>query len=364
MKTDRACDDKATRQDPRWQSVLTRNKTADGSFVYGVKTTGIFCSPSCPSRQPRPENILFFSDAVAAELAGFRPCKRCRQGLPSLAAEQAAKIALACRYIEQAESAPALRRLAQEAGISPYHFHRLFKSVTGLTPKGYAAAWRARRVRQELQQQGSVTEAIMAAGYSSTGRFYAEADAVLGMAPTHYRAGGQGMDIVFAIGRCGLGEILVAQSQRGICAILLGDDAQQLVEQLQDSFPHAQLAADDAQFAQRMALVVGFVEDPGRGLDLPLDIRGTAFQQRVWLALRDIPPGQALSYTEVAQRIGSPAAVRAVAGAYAANILAVAIPCHRVIRRDGGLSGYRWGIERKRRLLDVEAAIRDIDNES
>lgn len=347
--------DMDTQRDPRWQAILTRDKTADGRFIYAVKTTGVYCSPACPSRLPRPENIVFFSDAAAAEQAGFRPCKRCRQGRPSLVAEHAAKIAVACRYIEQADRAPSLRRLAAEAGISPYHFHRVFKSLIGLTPKAYADACRARRLRGQLTADTSVTDAILAAGYASTGRFYAGAEAVLGMTPARYRRGGLGVDIVFAVGRCSLGEILVAQSERGICAILLGDDAQALVEELQDTFPNAILAGDDAAFAQRMSLVVGFVDTPRLGLDLPLDIRGTAFQQRVWQALREISPGQTVSYAEIARRIGSPAAVRAVAGACAANRLAVAIPCHRVIRRDGGLSGYRWGIERKRRLLDIEA---------
>lgn len=342
-------------QDPRWQAVANRDKTADGHFVYGVKTTGIYCRPSCPSRRPRPENVLFFPDGAAAEQAGFRPCKRCRQGRMSLADEQAAKIALACRYIEQEQNIPTLAQMALHAGLSPYHFHRLFRSITGLTPKSYAAACRSRRLRQQLDQNDSVTGAILAAGYPSSGHFYRQSDELLGMTPGDYRAGGQGTDIVFAVGQCSLGSILVARSERGICAILLGDDPQSLVEELQDKYPHAALAGDNPEFTRQMASVIGFVDAPRLGLNLPLDIRGTAFQQRVWQALLTIPAGQTLSYREVARRIDAPEAVRAVAGACAANMLAVAIPCHRVVRSDGGLSGYRWGVERKRRLLNKEA---------
>ncbi|TKI05136.1 bifunctional DNA-binding transcriptional regulator/O6-methylguanine-DNA methyltransferase Ada [Martelella alba] len=340
--------------DPRWQAIANRDKAADGQFVYGVKTTGVYCAPSCPSRRPRPENVRYFPDAAAAEQAGFRPCKRCRQGRPSLADEQAAKIALACRYIEQAAHTPTLAEIAGQAGLSPYHCHRLFKNLTGLTPRRYASACRHRRLRQALEHQGSVTDAILSAGYPSAGQVYHQSEALLGMTPGAYRAGGRDTDILFAVGQCSLGAILVARSARGICAILLGDDPQALTEALQDKFPHARLAGDDPVFNNQISQVVGFVDTPRLGLHLPLDIRGTAFQQRVWLALLAIPPGETLSYREVAQRIGAPEAVRAVAGACAANILAVAIPCHRVVRSDGGLSGYRWGVERKRQLLDKE----------
>jgi AraC family transcriptional regulator of adaptative response/methylated-DNA-[protein]-cysteine methyltransferase len=239
--------------------------------------------------------------------------------------------------------------------MSPYHLHRIFKAVTGLTPRAYAAAQRARRLRDELAAGGKVTDAIYGAGYNSGGRFYAEADRVLGMTATRYRAGGEDTDIRFAVGECSLGSILVARSERGVCAILIGDDPQALARDLQDRFPRARLIGGDAGFERLVAQVVGFVEAPKIGLDLPLDVRGTAFQQRVWQALRDIPAGQTASYSEIAQRIGAPAAVRAVAQACGANALAVAIPCHRVVRHDGALSGYRWGVERKRTLLEREA---------
>ncbi len=260
-----------------------------------------------------------------------------------------------CRLIENAERAPSLAELSGHAGLSAFHLHRVFKAVTGLTPKAYAAAHRARRVRAELDSGATVTEALYGAGYGSGGRFYEESPAVLGMTPTRYRAGGADMEIRFAVGECSLGAILVAATARGVCAISLGHDAEQLVRDLQDRFPHARLIGGDADFERTVARVVGFVEAPRIGLDLPLDVRGTAFQQRVWQALREIPAGATASYAEIARRIGAPNAARAVAGACAANALAVAIPCHRVVRTDGDPAGYRWGIERKRALLEREA---------
>lgn len=266
-----------------------------------------------------------------------------------------ALITEACRILEQAEHAPNLQQLADRVGLSSFHFHRLFKQATGLTPKQYALAQREQRLRAALHDGNIVTAAIMDAGYQSNSRFYEKAHAVLGMNASHYRAGGAQTEIRFAIGECSLGSILVAQSQRGICAILLGDDPQTLLDDLQGRFPQASLIGGDDEFEQVVARVVGFVEAPRIGLDLPLDIRGTAFQQRVWQALRKIPPGSTASYTEIAKLIGAPTAMRAVASACAANALAVAIPCHRVVRNDGGLSGYRWGVARKRMLLDREA---------
>lgn len=267
------------------------------------------------------------------------------------------KITEACRLIETAETAPTLDALAAHVGVSTWHFHRLFKAATGVTPKAYANGHRAKHMRAELLRQPTITDALHEAGYGSSGRFYEQADAVLGMTPSAWRAGGMNTDIQFAVGACSLGAILVAESCRGICAILLGDDPEALLQNLQDRFPQAQLLGGDAAFEQRIAQVVGFVETPAIGLDLPLDIRGTAFQQRVWQALRAIPAGCTLSYSELATAIGSPRAVRAVASACAANALAVAIPCHRIIRQDGALSGYRWGIERKRELLAREARL-------
>lgn len=345
----------ATESDPRWVSVLTRSAAADGSFVYSVRTTGVYCRPSCGSRLARPENVRFHPTGEAAENAGFRPCKRCKPDQPSLIEQHAAKVTAACRLIEASPDAPTLEVLAAQAGMSPFHFHRVFKATTGLTPKAYAAARRGERVRRELGRTRSVTAAIYESGYNSNGSFYGETGRLLGMTPTTYRAGGASAEIRFAVGECSLGSILVARSQHGVCAIMLGDDPEALARDLQDRFPRATLIGGDPEFEQLVSRVVGLVESPARGLELPLDVQGTAFQQRVWRALREIPPGSTASYTEIASRIGSPKSARAVAQACAANPLAVAIPCHRVLRNDGGLSGYRWGVERKRALLEREA---------
>ncbi|WP_367253143.1 bifunctional DNA-binding transcriptional regulator/O6-methylguanine-DNA methyltransferase Ada [Pseudomonas sp. stari2] len=340
--------------DPRWSAVVARDPRADGQFVYAVKTTGIYCRPSSLARLPKPQNVEFFDTAEEAEAAGYRPSKRASKDQSDVAAQHAATVAAACRQIETAETLPALNELADAAGLSPFHFHRVFKAATGLTPKGYAAAHRSRRVRQRLAGGDSVTDALYDAGFNSNSRFYEAADQLLGMKPGDFRAAGQNNDIRFAVGQCSLGAILVAQSARGICAILLGDDPHQLVCDLQDQFRRANLIGADAGFEQLIAHVVGFIETPAIGLDLPLDVRGTAFQERVWQALREIPVGSTASYADIAQRIGSPKAVRAVAQACGANSLAVAIPCHRVVRSDGNLSGYRWGVERKRELLSRE----------
>jgi len=345
----------ATLSDPRWAAVVERDARADGRFFYSVATTGVYCRPSCGSRVAKPENVAFHETAADAERAGFRACRRCKPDHIALAGERAAAVTTVCRLIESADAVPTLGQLALRAGLSAGHLHRVFKAVTGVTPRAYAAAHRAERVRQGLSHGSTVTDAIYRAGYSSSGRFYEESNQVLGMTPTRFREGGADVEIRFAIGVCSLGSILVARSARGVCAILIGDDPDALARDLQDRFPRAHLMGGDAGFEQWVAKVVGFVEAPGLGLDLPLDVRGTAFQQRVWQALRDIPPGETVSYTELATRIGAPKSVRAVASACAANALAVAIPCHRVVRNDGGLSGYRWGVERKRALLEREA---------
>jgi AraC family transcriptional regulator of adaptative response/methylated-DNA-[protein]-cysteine methyltransferase len=346
----------ATESDPRWAAVVARSRGADGSFFYSVRTTGVYCRPSCGARLPRPANVRFHATREDAEGAGFRPCKRCRPDRPSVAEQHAATVTAICRLLESAPRVPPLEALAARAGLSPFHFHRVFKAVTGLTPRGYALAHRGERVRRELGKAATVTAAIYESGYSSNGRFYDESERVLGMTPTEFRAGGATAEIRFAVGECSLGSILVARSERGVCAILLGDDPDALARDLQDRFPRATLIGGDAAFEDLVARVVGFVEAPRLGLDLPLDVRGTAFQQRVWHALREIPAGATVSYRDLARRIGSPRSVRAVAHACASNPLAVAIPCHRVVRSDGGLAGYRWGVERKRALLRREAA--------
>jgi AraC family transcriptional regulator of adaptative response/methylated-DNA-[protein]-cysteine methyltransferase len=340
----------------RWAAVRRRDRRADGAFYYSVRTTGVYCRPGCAARRPRRENVQFHATRRDAEAAGFRPCRRCRPAARALAEEHAAAVARACRLIETAEEPPRLGTLAAAAGLSPFHFHRVFRATTGVTPRAYAAAHRARRVRDELSRSSTVTEAIYGAGFNSSGRFYATSSEVLGMTPSDFRAGGSGTAIRFAVGECSLGSILVAATDRGVCAILLGDAPEPLVRDLQDRFPRARLIGGDRDFEQLVARVVGLVEAPALGLDLPLDVRGTAFQQRVWRALRAIPAGSTATYTQIAERLGAARAVRAVARACAANAIAVAIPCHRVVRSDGGLSGYRWGVARKRALLAREAA--------
>ena len=337
----------------RWQAVIGHDRRADGAFYYSVSTTGVYCRPSCGARLPRRENVAFHVTTGDAERAGFRPCKRCR---PDETDRQVAAVAQACRLIEQAETAPSLAELADAVGISRFHFHRVFKAATGITPKAYADADRARRMRTALDERDTVTEAIYDAGFNSNGRFYASAPGRLGMTPTRFRTGGGGETVRFAIGQTSLGAILVAATDKGIVAIQFADEPDVLLRDLQDRFPKAQLVGGDAEFERLVARVVGSVENPSAGFDLPLDVRGTAFQQRVWQALRDIPAGATASYSDIARRLGAPEAVRAVAGACAANDIAVAIPCHRVVRNDGALSGYRWGVARKQALLNREAA--------
>jgi AraC family transcriptional regulator, regulatory protein of adaptative response / methylated-DNA-[protein]-cysteine methyltransferase len=340
--------------DPRWALIVARDKAADGQLWYSVSTTGVYCRPSCPSRTANPKNVQLHDTLQSAKATGFRPCKRCNPDGPSTECENAGLVAKACRIIEESEEEPSLEDLAKSIGRSSSYFHRIFKAATGVTPKEYAVAHRAKRVRQGLASGNSVTEAMYDAGFNSSGRFYENSTDMLGMTPSQYRTGGTDEKIKFAIGQASLGAILVASSKKGVAAILLGDDPEKLVRDLQDRFPKAHLIGGDREYEALVARVVAFVEKPQIGLDLPLDVRGTAFQQRVWRALREIPVGQTASYAEIARRIGSPKSVRAVAGACAENKLAVAIPCHRVVRMDGSPSGYAWGVERKRILLDRE----------
>jgi AraC family transcriptional regulator of adaptative response/methylated-DNA-[protein]-cysteine methyltransferase len=339
----------------RWSAVQQRDADADGVFWYSVRSTGVYCRPSCGARPALRKNVAFHDSREAAEQAGFRPCLRCKPDQPPLAERQAALVAQACRLIDEAEETPDLDSLAVAVGVSRFYFHRMFKAVTGITPKAYANAARARRMQAGLAGQASVTEAMYAAGFNSSGRFYAQSPAVLGMTPSAFRAGGVGEQIRFAIAECSLGPILVASTVQGICAILIDDDPDFLVRDLQDRFPKAELIGAEPEYEQVVSRVVGMVEQPSVGLDLPLDVRGTAFQQRVWQVLRAIPSGRRVTYAELAQLAGAPRGARAVASACAANAIAVAIPCHRVVRNDGSISGYRWGVDRKAALLNREA---------
>ena len=343
--------------DDRWGAVVDHDPHADGHFVFGVTTTGIYCRPGCPARRPRRENARFFGYPGEAERAGFRPCKRCLPNGASVRERHAAAVARACRFIETTEEMPDLDALSEAAGMSRYHFHRVFKATTGLTPRAYASARRAERLRAGLREGSSVTRAIHDAGFGSPSRFYEGAEKVLGMAAARYRRGGQAETIRFALGQCSLGAILVAATAKGVCGIHLGDDPEALLRDCEDQFANANLVGGDEAFEGLVARVIALVEEPALGHDLPLDVRGTAFQQRVWQALSGIPAGSTKSYTTVAVSMGAPGAARAVARACAANPLAVAIPCHRVVRRDGGLAGYRWGVERKAVLLEREAGV-------
>lgn len=340
--------------DPRWQAILQRDASVNEQFVYAVKTTGIYCRPGSASRIPKPEHVEFFDSAEDAEQAGYRPSKRL--GYTSLELQQRYTeiISKVCQFIETCEVEPSLTVLAEQAALSSYHFHRIFKMQTGVTPKTYIKAWRANRLRKQLEDQAKVTTAIYEAGFNSSNSFYEQATGILGMQPKDYQRGGIHQQITFAVGQSRLGSIMVAQSLQGICAITLGDDPAQLLQDLQDLFPKAELIGGDAAFEQLVAQVVGFVEAPEIGWHLPLDIQGTVFQQRVWQALQKIPLGKTVTYSELAEQLGQPKAVRAVASACANNKIAVAIPCHRVIRQDGSLAGYRWGIERKQQLLQHE----------
>jgi AraC family transcriptional regulator, regulatory protein of adaptative response / methylated-DNA-[protein]-cysteine methyltransferase len=337
-----------------WQAVLDRDASADGRFVYAVKTTGVYCRPSCPSRTARRENVEFFASNDLAAAAGYRPCKRCRPDQASQQHRRNALVIQACQAIEQSASALSLEQLAQQAGISPHHFHRIFKATTGLTPKAYFKSVQAKRMASSLRAAGSVTEAIYEAGFNSAGRFYEAAGAALGMLPGTYRKGGAGERIRYATEPCPLGWVVVAATRQGVCGIEFGDTPQALADRLQGRFPNAEFEAADAEFQRWVASVLSYLEQPQGVLDLPLDVQGTVFQRRVWQALQAIPAGETASYTEIARRIGQPKACRSVARACATNEVAVAIPCHRVVGATGDLSGYRWGIERKAELLRRE----------
>lgn len=341
--------------DAMWGAVLEREQNPDPQFFYAVKTTGIYCRSNCPSRRPKRQNVAYYATTIQAENDGFRACLRCRPSQSSPMEEAASRIALACRLIETAEEEPSLDELAKQSGLSTFHFQRTFKAAMGVTPKAYAKAHRMKRFQDILgSNNASITSAIYDAGYTSSSRFYETATRALGMTPKLVRKGGKGVKILFAIGECSLGSVLVASSVKGVCSMLLGDTPEAVLDDLQGRFPKAELIGNDPDYETLIAQVIRFVDDPRFGFKLPLDIQGTAFQQRVWEALRDIPIGTTVSYGEIAEKIGAPKSFRAVAQACAANNIAVAIPCHRVVRFDGGLSGYRWGVERKSTILEIE----------
>jgi AraC family transcriptional regulator of adaptative response/methylated-DNA-[protein]-cysteine methyltransferase len=343
-------------EEQRWNAVRARDAAADGHFIIAVKTTGIYCRPSCPSKPALRKNVRFFATTAEARGAGFRACKRCRPDAAGAADPRLQGIARACRLIDEAETAPRLADLARAAGLSPHHFHRQFKKIVGVTPKAYLAARRTGRLQERLADGAAVTDAIYESGFGASSRFYEQADAALGMKARAYRRGGEGVEIAYAVARCYLGHALIAGTERGICMIAFGDDPAELVAELKRRFPRAIWRERAKDFADRVRRVMAFIDAPTAGFGLPLDVQGTAFQRRVWEALRQVPPGATASYGEIARRIGKPKAVRAVAQACGANPVAVAVPCHRIVAGDGGLGGYHWGVDRKKKLLAREAA--------
>lgn len=344
-----------TTEDERWQAIVNRDQSADGRFVLAVHTTGIFCRPGCPARTPRRENTSFFESPLEALRAGFRPCKRCKPTGESISGLHRQIVDAARRSIERSDTRIRLDDLAAEAGMSPWHFHRVFRSVTGMTPAQYQRGHRSARLRDTLTEAPSVTYAMNDVGYGSSSQFYATAGKDLGMTPTAYRSGGKGERIRFGIVKTWLGYLLVAATERGICSLQIGDSEQEMQERLRATFPQAELLEDDPEFQRVIEAAVALAERPSGHVDLPLDMKGTEFQHRVWNALRQIPAGSTLTYSELAEAIGSPKAIRAVAKACADNPVPLLVPCHRVIGKNGKLTGYRYGVARKQALLEREA---------
>lgn len=338
-----------------WQSVLNRDPVADDAFVYGVLTTGIYCRPTCPSKRPKRENVRFFSSTADAIADGLRACKRCEPLGASPQRQQLDAVVAACKSIRDDIENSSLAELAAQANLSPAHFQRSFKRIVGISPKQYAVACRKQRFRELLQADGRVTDAIYDAGYNSAGVAYADSDETLGMSPTNYRGGAANMVLRFALTPSPLGWIAVAVSNKGVCAVDFGDTPDALHVALKQRFENASLVEDQENLLSLINAILDFIEQPTASLDLPIDVQGTAFQHQVWQALQNIPVGEQHSYSGVAQAIGKPKAVRAVASACGSNQVALAIPCHRVIRSDGSLGGYRWGVERKQALLDRES---------
>ncbi|MBU0725536.1 MAG: bifunctional DNA-binding transcriptional regulator/O6-methylguanine-DNA methyltransferase Ada [Alphaproteobacteria bacterium] len=343
-----------TTDETAWQQVLSRDADAEGAFVYAVTSTGIYCRPTCPSRRPKRENVRFFGVPEAAEQAGFRACKRCRPEIAEAQDPRLVAIRQACRQIEQADTVPGLEALAGQAGLSPFHFQRLFAQIVGVSPKRYAEARRQSRLRHQLRKGEAIGSALYGAGYGSSSRLYEKAGEYLGMTPATYKKGGDGMAIRYALAETPLGLLCVAATERGLCAVSLADDPAEALADLAAEFPRAVKTPDQEGLGALLAVILEHVAGTRPHIDLPLDIRATAFQHQVWEQLRQIPRGETRSYTDIAEALGNPQAVRAVARACATNPVAIVIPCHRVVRQDGALAGYRWGLERKRALLKAE----------
>ncbi|MBA3515716.1 MAG: bifunctional DNA-binding transcriptional regulator/O6-methylguanine-DNA methyltransferase Ada [Pyrinomonadaceae bacterium] len=345
-------------QDELWQAVIAKDSRADGTFVFAVCSTKIYCRPSCPSRRPRRERVRYFGSPEAAEQAGFRACRRCHPKRTTFTDPQIDMVQRACLYIEtQDETSVTLANLGEHIGISPFHLQRVFKKVMGITPRQYADAFRIGKFKTRVRESGSVAGAMFDAGFSSSSRLYAHAPATLGMTPATYRRGGRGAVINYTIAPCSLGLLLVAATERGVCAVKLGDSVAALATDLTREYPAAEIHRADAMLSEPLDKLLNYLSGKQPDLQLPLDIQATAFQWQVWENLRAIPYGETRSYREIAKAMGRPTAVRAVARACATNPVALVIPCHRVIREDQSFGGYRWGLERKGTLLGTESSV-------
>lgn len=342
--------------DERWRAVVERDSSAEGQFVLAVHTTGIFCRPGCPARTPKRDNVTFYDTPAEAIRAGYRPCKRCRPTGKSISEHQRQVVERARHLIETSETKVTLEGIAANVGMSPWHLQRLFRAHTGLSPAQYQRSLRSGRLRESIGNAPSVTYAIQDAGYGSSSQFYALAPRELGMTPSAFRSGGAGQRIRYGIVQTWLGYLLVAATNRGIASLQMGDSEEEMRERLQSTFPNAELVDDDPTFAEIIEQVVDLAERPRDAASIPVDAGGTTFQHRVWNALRQIPAGSTRTYSEVAEAIGAPKAVRAVAKACADNPVPLVVPCHRVIGKDGSLTGYRYGLARKRALLKREAS--------
>ncbi len=339
----------------KWQQVMARDARQDGRFVFAVRTTGIYCRPSCPSRRPRRDSVEFFENPNEAERAGYRACLRCK---PTEISSQAQAVLTARGILDEAEASVTLAALSKRVGLSAFHLQRLFKRATGLSPREYQAAQRMQQVKSGLRKGDDVTTALYDAGFGSPSRLYEKSSQQLGMTPGEYRRGGKGANLRYAIVATPLGRMLVAATERGLSAVRFGESVSELEQTLREEFHAAEFHRDDKALREYVEPLLAAIRGENTTIDLPLDIRATAFQKKVWDALRQIPRGQTRSYTEVARQIGEPTAVRAVARACATNPVAVAVPCHRVVRSDGDVSGYRWGVERKKKLLEREQTTR------
>lgn len=345
----------AGNKNQKWSMVLARDVRGDGRFVYAVRSTGVFCRPSCPSRRPQRENVEFFDSPAQAQQAGYRACRRCS---PMERNPQAQKIEAACRYIdENLDVTLSLTAISRHVAISPFHFQRLFKRILGISPRQYQQARRAGKFRQALLSEGRVTDAIYEAGYSSSSRAYESIPAQLGMTPSAFRRKGEGVEIRYTILATGMGKLLMATTERGVCAVRFGENDARLVREIKHDFGAAEIHRDDERLKELASQVQQLLDGSAAALNIPIDIQGTAFQQLVWETLRKIPAGETRTYAEVAASIGRPKAVRAVANACASNPVAVVVPCHRVVHKNGHLAGYRWGVKRKEMLLEKEHTV-------